>query len=521
MGRSQRRKKRLVLEEKKVSVKKWIFRILIIVFSLIVILLAGGYIYAINYIKSDEFRFSLENKAGDLLQSEVRISPLVRDGKFFRVENINITGHNNVLNSANIEGIDLEFDYGKLWDKTVHINKIQARDITADLSQLPLRVQPKKTSAVVDSEVVEDAPAQSARPWYASYIPNKYEIGEIAISNFSVKGASPYGAIALANTNLHITNSGQGNGYHASIKGGTFTIPWKLFPEGELANASLRYRDSRISIPELNAIIGKQGSLQLEGTVNLDDSPLSLNLGLKKISLEEILPPDWIKSLSGEANLYCKIHGGNSTPFSYKGNVTIDNGVLTALPILDTLAAFTGSARFRRIEWTMAKTDYLQEGDQWILSNIFLASEGLVRIEGALTIEGENLNGDLMIGLPAGLLAHIPGAEEEIFRPENNSSKLGLLWAPIKISGTLKSPKEDLSGRMITVAGNRLFRMIPGGKKILNFSRSMADQLIDQMSPKEGNEKDKDTPSPGIKKGEDLLNSGIQMGLDILTPAGK
>jgi hypothetical protein len=48
---------------------------------------------------------------------------------------------------------------------------------------------------------------------------------------------------------------------------------------------------------------------------------------------------------------------------------------------------------------------------------------------------------------------------------------LGLLWTPLKISGTLDAPQEDLSDRLIAAAKERMFELLPGiGEYALKFT---------------------------------------------------
>jgi hypothetical protein len=57
-----------------------------------------------------------------------------------------------------------------------------------------------------------------------------------------------------------------------------------------------------------------------------------------------------------------------------------------------------------------------------------------------------------------------------------------LLWAPIRITGRLDNPKEDLTDRLIAAAGVRMFEQIPeSGEKVLKFTRSMLGETPDKV----------------------------------------
>jgi hypothetical protein len=149
--------------------------------------------------------------------------------------------------------------------------------------------------------------------------------------------------------------------------------------------------------------------------------------------------------------------------------------------MLDALAAYADTRRFRVLTLNEARTDWRWKEGRLTLSNLALGSEGLVRIEGSLDIHGEVLDGSFRLGLAPGTLARIPGAETHVFSP----GERGLLWAPLRISGTIHDPKEDLTDRLIDAAGMRMFDVIPEtGEKVIRFTRAILGEspikVVDQ-----------------------------------------
>jgi hypothetical protein len=99
-----------------------------------------------------------------------------------------------------------------------------------------------------------------------------------------------------------------------------------------------------------------------------------------------------------------------------------------------------------------------------------IGTDGLMRIEGRMDVIGEQLDGRFQLGLAPGTLARIPGAESKVFVERRE----GLMWAPLRITGTKDNPQEDLSERLIAAAGERMFEMIPEtGVKVLKFTRNV------------------------------------------------
>jgi hypothetical protein len=179
--------------------------------------------------------------------------------------------------------------------------------------------------------------------------------------------------------------------------------------------------------------------------------------------------------------------GGQSAA---NGRIVLENGVLTALPVLDVLAAYLDTSRFRTLVLSEAHADWRWQDGELVFDPIVLASESQVRLEGRLAIRDRQLAGDFMLGVAPGTLSSVPGAETHVFMP----GARGMLWAPMRVTGTLDKPRENLSDRMIAAAGLRLIETIPGsgGEKVLKFSRAVLG----------------DDPQEAIEKGVKIIEEG-------------
>lgn len=530
---SSRRRKRVVEIENRGGWKRLLVKIILSLIVVVILALVGGYYYFNSYLQGDEFRALIQNKMGKNIGAEVSVSPLKRDGKYLLVNSLALENGEGLVKNAEISGVELEFDYNRLWEREVYLDRIYVRDVSVDID-----ISKKVSENMAYVGVVADRPEVIEVPaieedslvvspgksvaWYKRFVPNKFGFSLVQVDKLSLGCVLPQGTAQLSNVQVNVTSKNQAAGtYKVGLKGGNYEIPGKFFTKGELDVASFRYSPELFSISEFKLKVGSNGRLAAEGEVGLGRTPSDLNISLQGIELKELLPANWARSVEGVMKATGKVKRDAQGEISCKGEVSFEKAVVTALPLLDTLAAFANTGRFRRVEWTLAQSKFSKEGDVIAFRDIFLASEGLVRLEGWVEIRGEALSGKLMVGIPAGLLAHIPGAEETIFTKENNQGKMNLLWTPITLSGTLDSPKEDLSRRLLMAAGERILRKLPGGKQVLNFSESVADRLLNGLSSGSGKEKDdsgKEGENEGkpkddsIKVGRDLL----QMGLEIL-----
>jgi hypothetical protein len=227
-------------------------------------------------------------------------------------------------------------------------------------------------------------------------------------------------------------------------------------------------------------LAGKGGRIESSGEWDMGTRQYTLEGDASGMTCEDILSEDWAKRMTGDVASTFSMDNGSGSPAA-RGRLTIPGGVITALPILDALAAYADTRRFRVLNLNEARTEWRWKKGELGLTNLVLSSDGLVRLEGSVIIRGRTLDGSFRLGLAPGTLARIPGAETDVFI----AGERGLLWTPLRITGTLDDPKEDLTDRLIAAAGIRMFDQIPEtGEKVIKFTRSIIgdhpDQVIDK-----------------------------------------
>lgn len=163
------------------------------------------------------------------------------------------------------------------------------------------------------------------------------------------------------------------------------------------------------------------------------------------------------KHVQGSVSGGIDLRGGRDGVTHVAGLARLQGGMLTGLPVLDRLALFCGSSRFRNLPLHEASAQFSYQESAWHISNILVESENLVRVEGWLEIgKGGALTGRLQVGLRAdGLWKALPGFSD-VFSVSRQGAGGNLAWANVNIGGTLDNPSEDLSARLIKAAGNRL-----------------------------------------------------------------
>lgn len=308
-----------------------------------------------------------------------------------------------------------------------------------------------------------------ARKKVNGWLPTEVEVQGLDVREVVVKAILDQGPVSVSGVKARVEPAGKKDAYHAELANGTIRLPFALVPEIRLGRARLRYQDGQVFLNSATAKAWKDGRLGASGEWDSAAGRYSIEGDISGVKCEDLFNEDWSKRCIGDLSTDFSLDNHSGAVVA-RGRLALRDATLTALPILDALAAYADTRRFRILSLNEAHTDWKWKNGEIFLSNLVLASEGLVRLEGNIFIRGRELDGTFRLGLAAGTLASIPGAETDVFVPGERS----LVWAPLRITGTLDDPKEDLTDRLIAAAGLRMFDVIPEtGVRVIKFSRSL------------------------------------------------
>lgn len=503
---------------KKISFKSILVKSSFFLIGIIFIVIFAGYFAIKSYLSGDGFRQTIEQKLAEKIHVDnVDLAPLLWGGSSLQTDSIKAEGH-ELIQLVDIGKMNAVWDKSALLDqhlkiKDVSITNCRIRlfqketDESKDVIPAPGDIAPSDMKAKIPDDR-QDARAKTetketaapSQSWISRHIlPNRFSLAHAEIGRFSLEytyekkeGENIY---AIDNARISINPDISGNEYKINLADGFVKLPFSLVSIGRLDSATARLRKDYASITSLRIIPNDGGSINAEGDWDAKTTRWHANMIVKDMHCTNLISPDWKKNIDGIIEGSVRLKGNEDGLQEAEGSASIDKAVLTALPVLDTLAAFTNTSRFKRISFNSAKADFRYSEESWLISNIVLACDGLLRIEGWISIgDDDSLAGRLQIGIVPGVLSNIPGAEEKIFLPENNANKMGLLWTNVNLSGTTKSPREDLTARLVAAAGERLFEIIPGkGKKALKFSTDIASRIIGRdILPKHQQDENKD-----------------------------
>jgi len=469
----------------------WLARVMI---SLIVLtLLAAGLLYAAvrGYLHSEGFRQLLSEKVSKAAGVSGEFTPFRWDGLAVDTDAFQATGEGTVQ-GVRLDGMHTEIGLGGLrrgaWE--IRDARVQRMEIAIDAAARDALSLPPMVAQVVESAPVRTSGKQG-------WLPREVELHGLEFGEVVLRANLKQGPVSASGIKVAVEPAGAKHSYRGELTGGTIQLPFSQLPELRLDHARLRYQDGTVFLTSAALEAWSEGRITASGEWDRNTRLFSLEGGLSKLKCEEILDENWAKRLIGEINADFSL-GNHSGKPQARGELAIHHGMLTALPVLDALAAYADTRRFRTIPLSEAQALWTWEKDLIELNEIVLSSEGLMRLEGRVIIRGSELDGTFRLGLVPGVLATLPGAETHVFAP----GERGLLWAPLRLTGTVDKPKEDLTDRLILAAGMRILESLPeNADEVINLTRSLLGA----------------DPAKAVEKGARLIEKS---GLDVREVSG-
>ena len=442
--------------------------------------LGAGVLYAMvrGYLHSDTFRRFLSEKVSAAAGVEGEFTPFRWDGLAVDTTAFEATG-SGIVRGLKVEGLHTEVGVGAVGRGVWEIQGSQVQ-------RLELRLDGRTSAQLVPprAEKRVSRPAVRQKGW----LPTEVELLGLDVREVGIGVLLDQGTAGVEGMKMRVERGGGKGAYRVELADGTIRLPFGLLPEFRLERAKLRWQDGQVFLNSAAAAAWKEGRFAASGEWDRASGRYSLEGDASDVKCGEVFNEDWSKRLTGHLASDFTLGNLEGAPVA-RGRLTIRDGSLTALPVLDALAAYADTRRFRVLALSEAQTDWRWKQGEILLTNLVIASEGLVRLEGNIIIRGRGLDGVFRLGLAPGTLASIPGAETDVF----SAGERGLLWAPLRITGSLDDPKEDLTDRLIAAAGQRMFDIIPGsGEKVIKFTRAVLGE----------------SPASAVDQGVKLLDQG-------------
>ncbi|EDY20076.1 hypothetical protein CfE428DRAFT_2665 [Chthoniobacter flavus Ellin428] len=404
---------------------------------LLVLLIVGYFVGRAaveSYLHSDGFRQFIAKKAGDTLHADAEIAPLSFAGSTIFSDGFQAKGGPDAaFSNLQIEQIRTEISLRRFFEKVWQVEQFDVQRVRVDLSgpriDRPLEPAPSPLSAPKTEH--------TSNGWF----PNRVEIGKATVHDTQLTWKDG----GLRGTVFEVEP--HDGSWQLTGQGGRLT--YGKLPPLDVNNLHLRYRAPSLFISSSELRQPSGGSLQATGEIDFTREA-DLQLTLINIAITPYLSEDWRVrtkgNLSGEVKVKSPLPARGGPQIS--GTVKLTQGELTALPVLDEIAAFTRTQQFRRINLNSASGDFTQDESGLSVKNFIAESDGLIRVEGAFTVANGIIDGTFQVGVTPSSLQWLPGSQGKVF----TGSRGGYVWAPMRLTGPADKPHEDLSPRLIAAA---------------------------------------------------------------------
>jgi hypothetical protein len=451
--------------------RRWPRRLGISTAVLLVLLGVGwfaGRAWLDGYLRGPEFRRFLEKRVGDTLKAEADLAPLAFTGLNVYTDGLTAQGFEGApFAHAGAENVRMKFSLRRFFDRVWQVDDVQ-------IERVAVRLDGTRLSRPPTPQEPPRAP-RSGPGW----LPNRLEIASALVREVNLDwGDTPSTAGGLHRVELRA--SFQEKSWELQGRGGTLTTPG--MPSLDLVETRLRQKERQLFIQSASFNAHGGGTISATGEVDFDNE-VDVLAKLDGIDIQPLLPEDWRARLHGHASGEVRVQSALPVkgPVTVSGTIKLRDGRLEALPVLNQIAAFTRTQQFRQMPLSEASAEFRRDKDSFSVSQLVAESIGLMRIEGGFRVIHGEIDGTFQVGVAPATLQWIPGSQERVFTVARGS----YLWTTMRLTGPVDSPKEDLSGRLATAAGDAIVDKVENtARDVFRAGKDAAQGALDWLMPR-------------------------------------
>jgi hypothetical protein len=404
-----------------------------------------------SYIRSESFRLRTENALGKAFHANAQLSLPQHSSSSLYVDSLTATGikadpsradtPGARFRSVQMQGVRVELDLMAILQRTWRIGSLSMQRLELDLDRpaagLLHGADPTGASDSTPAPTVRSSPGLISK-----ILPNRTEIESIKAERADVSKAGA----ALRKTRLTLKPAGKD--WEVLAEDGEFTTAALTLDKPiELKSANLTVKKGLTVLKNANLLFASGGQSKLAGHWETDGNS-EVHADLENINIEPFLPKWWRTRFFGSVDGTLNILQAAGKQPELDALLRLKGGRLESLPLLSELDAFLGTPRFKTLPIRSGSVKVRRAGDVTELNDIQLDADGMLRIEGAITVREGKLDGALRVGISPSLIQWLPTGRGKVFE-ENRD---GYIWTPVRVSGTADFPQEDLSKRLVQAA---------------------------------------------------------------------
>jgi hypothetical protein len=222
------------------------------------------------------------------------------------------------------------------------------------------------------------------------------------------------------------------------------------WPSLRVLQMRAHYAKPELKLQSALLSLGKSEDVALDGQFDFgSEGGMSVYARANRAPVQPFLNDFWRGKLEAEFTGENQIEKKSSAAaISADGQLSFEDAEVHDVPTLDQVAAVTRHPQFSHLKLSELRGRYKWRDAKLEVTDFRLEQKDLFRIEGEFVIENRKIAGTFQIGATADVLKSIPGAREKVF----TESRDGYFWTPMKLSGPLNHPREDLKERLVSAA---------------------------------------------------------------------
>ncbi|HEX8372719.1 MAG TPA: hypothetical protein VF585_08065, partial [Chthoniobacterales bacterium] len=343
---------------------------LIVVAVVLVVAYAAAVIGLNRYLSSEKFRARLAQKTGQALQARSGYLPFTWRGYSAYSEGFEGKGlPGRSLRELRASQIWARINLWEIWRREVQITRLTVDHLqvvfgeagmpklTQDLKQPPKKEEPVSEKSTLNVDIRELIVNRTDLWW-----------GDDAKS-----GGGLCDVVAQA----------WPHGKNLVVQGHKGTFQQAGFPKAEIETFALYYAKPVLQINRGALRMGDEGTVEVSGKFEFTKPGLmDLNLQFRRCDIAPFLPEEkrstFVGTFAGDTRIQKEL-GEESKP-NASGWLESKNGVLSGIPALEKMAAFTGEDRFRKLKVHQLKASYTWKSAQVKVEDLVFESSELMRV---------------------------------------------------------------------------------------------------------------------------------------------
>jgi hypothetical protein len=380
-----------------------------------------------SYVESPRFRLALEQETAKGLHfPSSEFASIRRTGSLnAQSESFKASDGRKAITSLKALGIT-----GRFNPLGVFLRRWQIDDLHIDRAEIGIHVY-------------EPTPEpRPVKPWYFVFLPDRVYLKRVWSDHVDVTWPMRGEKSGIFQTRLVITPHGRDFEYRA--KSGALKNP--SMPELAVRQIHLLITKKVFTLYQLDLNSG-DGSIHGEGSTAIsEEKRADFGFNWNDLPVRDWVPKTWNGNFAGAAtgDLHWTGNDYKLAAATMTGTVTVEGGRIGSMKFLDTIAAVTKQNDLAQLDLDACRAQFRWHEGDCELNDITLEQKDKFRIEGTISFSDRSLGGTLQIGLARNYLEWLPNPEE-VFTRESG----GYLWTTVHLSGTLQSPQQDLSPRLV------------------------------------------------------------------------